>query len=452
MEHEEFTRCLLEALEADDTETLRDLIDDAHPADIAAAASDLDLPELWRILTTLSTEDRAETFGYLSPERQIALAQTLDRRQLAHFFRHMSADERADLYNQLDAEQQEAILPSLAQAERDDIRQLASYEEGTAGAIMTSDYSVLVPGLNASEAIQRLRSEAPDKETIYQSYVVDADRRLLGTVSLRDLILARAKTPVAELMKEDVIFGRVNDSQEETAARISKYDLIALPIVDQDDRLIGIVTYDDAMDVVEQEATEDFHRVGTVSALDSSVREASIPLLYQKRIVWLVILIFANAFSGAGISFFEDTIQAHVALVFFLPLLIASSGNAGSQSATLTVRAMAVGEIHMRDWGRMLGRELLVALLLGLTMALAVSVLGIFRGGAEIALVVALTMIAIVVFGSLLGLSLPFVLRIFNLDPATASTPLVTSLADIAGVVIYFSLATWLLALPASPA
>lgn len=448
MEHDEFAQRIQEALAGDDADELRQLLADIHPADIAYAANELDLPELWRILTTLSTEDRAETFGYLSPERQIALAHTLDRRQLAHFFRHMSADERADLYNQLDPEQQEAILPSLAQAERDDIRKLSSYEEDTAGAIMTSEYSTLVPGLTASEAIQRLRQEAPDKETIYQSYVVDSERRLLGTVSLRDLIVARSRTPVSELMTTDVISGYVNDDKEDVAARISKYDLIALPIVDEYERMVGIVTYDDAMDVAEEEATEDFQRVGTVSSLESSVREASIRMLYQARIFWLVILIFANAFSGAGIAFFEETIEAHVALVFFLPLLIASSGNAGSQAATLTVRAMATGDIQVRDWGRMLGRELLVALLLGLTMALAVSVLGILRGGAEIAMVVALTMIAIVVIGSLLGLSLPFVLRIFDLDPATASTPLVTSLADVAGVVIYFSLATWLLALP----
>ncbi len=448
MEHEEFAERLRETLQAGDDDALEALLGNIHPADIGHAADDLDLPELWRVLTTLSTEDRAETFGYLSPERQIALAQTLDRRQLAHFLRHMSADERADLFNQLDVEQQEAVLPSLAQAERDDIRQLSSYEEGTAGAVMTSEYSVLVPGLNASEAIQRLRQEAPDKETIYQSYVVDSDRKLLGTVSLRDLIVAKARTPVADLMTTDVISGRVDDEQEEVAGRISKYDLMALPIIDDQERLVGIVTYDDAMDVAEREATEDFQRVGTVSSLESSVREATIGMLYNARIYWLVILIFANAFSGAGIAYFEDTIEAHVALVFFLPLLIASSGNAGSQAATLTVRAMAVGDVQLRDWGRMFGRELLVALLLGLTMALAVSVLGIFRGGAEIAMVVALTMITIVVIGSLLGLSLPFVLRVFNLDPATASTPLVTSLADVAGVLIYFSIATWLLTLP----
>lgn len=449
MEFEEFIQRLDEVLAGDDASALLQLLEDVHPADIAHALNERDLSEVWRVLTTLQTADRAETFGYLEPETQVALAQTLDRRQLAHFFRHMDADERADLYNKLDSEQQEAIMPSLAQAERDDIRQLAGYEEGTAGAIMTSDYATLTPGLTASEAIQHLRREAPDKETIYQAYVIDSQRKLLGTVSLRDLIIARAGKPVAELMVTDVITANVHEPQENVASRISRYDLIALPVLDDRERLVGIVTYDDAMDVAEAEASEDFHRVGSVGALDTSVRAAGVPLLYQKRVMWLLVLVFGNIFAGAGIAYFEDTIAAHVALVFFLPLLIDSGGNAGSQSATLMVRALATGDVVLKDWGRMLGRELSVASLLGITMAIAVSVLGIFRGGPEIAVVVSMTMILIVIVGSMVGMSLPFLLHRFGFDPATASAPLITSIADLCGVVIYFSIATWLLTLPA---
>ena len=449
MDLEQLRLQIQDALAAGDSDALGRAIEEVHAADLARALDECEPADIWAVLTRLSADDRAETFGYLEPERQVALAQSLDRRQLAHIFRHMSSDERADLFNRLDEEQQEAVLPSLAQAEREDIRQLAGYEAGTVGAIMTSEYATLLPGSTASEAIHRLRQVAPDTETIYQAYVVDRDRRLVGTVSLRDLIVARAWMRVSDLMVTDIIQCHVGEPRQTAAQMISRYDLLALPVVDEEERLVGIVTYDDAMDVAEEEATQDFHRVGTVTDLDASVREASIGLLYQKRVFWLVVLIFANAFSGAGIALFEDTIQAHVALVFFLPLLIASSGNAGSQSATLTVRAMATGDVQVRDWGRMLGRELMVAFLLGLTMAFAVSLLGIVRGGAEIAAVVALTMVAIVIFGSLLGLSLPFVLRVFNLDPATASTPLVTSLSDVAGVVIYFSIASWLLTLPA---
>lgn len=436
------------ALAETDAQALRDVVEHVHPADLAEVLDHFDPGPIWRVLVALDAHERAETFAYLVPERQVALAQTLDRRQLAHIFRHLSSDDRVDLFNRLDSEQQEELLPSLAQAEREDIRQLAGHEEGTAGAVMTSEYATLTPELTAAQAIARLRLEAPDKETIYQAYVIDSDRRLLGTVSLRDLITARSNERVAELMISDVISRPVSESQQEVASLIAKYDLLALPIVDDNERLVGIVTYDDAMDVAEEEATEDFHRVGTVAALESSMREAGVRLLYRKRVAWLVLLVFANALSGTGISFFEETIAAHVTLVFFLPLLIASSGNAGAQSATLTVRALATGDIDPRDWGRMFGRELLVAILLGATMGIVVSTLGVVRGGVDIAVVVALTMVLVVVVGSLIGMCLPFALERFGLDPATASVPLVTSLADICGVLIYFSLASRLLQMP----
>ncbi|MFU8822242.1 MAG: magnesium transporter, partial [Gammaproteobacteria bacterium] len=199
------------------------------------------------------------------------------------------------------------------------------------------------------------------------------------------------------------------------------------------------------MDVIQEEATEDFHKVGTVGKLDSSVRDASIGLLYRKRIGWLVLLVFGNLLSGAGIHYYEDTIAAVVALVFFLPLLIGSSGNAGSQAATLMVRALATGDVMLKDWGKMLGREILIAILLGLTMALAVSSIGWYRGGPGVALAVALTMVLVVLVGSLIGMSLPFVLSRFKLDPATASAPLVATLADASGVFIYFAVATAIL-------
>lgn len=448
MDNETLTATVREILANRDITALRELLDDAHPANIAACISELEGADIWRVLSALPNERRTEVFGYLPPSEQVKLANSLNRRNLAEIFLYMSSDERADLFNRLNQEQQEALLPGLAQAERDDIRNLASHEEGTAGAIMTSDYATLAPHLTAFEAIQSLRHEAPDKETIYQAYVIDRERRLLGTVSLRDLIVAPTHARVADLMVEDVIFSNIADRQEEVAHKISKYDLIALPIVDADTRLVGIVTYDDAMDVAEEEATEDFHRVGTIGKIEGSVREASVPLMYRKRVFWLVALVFGNLLSGMGIAYYEDTIMTYVVLVFFLPLLIASAGNAGAQASTLMVRALATGDIQMRDWGKMLGREFGVAGLLGLTMALTVSVIGVARGGPEIAIVVGLTMVLVVVVGSVIGMSLPFLLSRFKLDPATASTPLVSSIADVAGVLIYFTIATWVLMIP----
>lgn len=435
------------ALESDTTHLVRDQLEDVHPADYAAALTEFAPADLWDLLTVLPRAEQAEVFGYLPAEVQVNLAITISRRKLSPIIRQMSPDERADLFNRLTDEEQEALLPALAQAEREDLLRLTSYEEGTAGAIMTSDYAMLSPELTVREAIEVLRREAPDKETIYSAYVVDKARQLIGVVSLRDLILAPVTMQVDDLMNHDPIHANVDMPQEEVAALIAKYDLLALPIVNPENQMVGIVTHDDAMDVAAEEATEDFHKTATIGKLETSVKDAGIGLLYRKRVLWLVILVFGNIFSGAGIAYFEGTIAGHLALLFFLPLLIGSSGNAGAQSGTLMVRALATGEIKLRDWGSMLGKECLVAGLLGLTMAAAVVGLGWLRGGYDIAIVVSVTMMLVVVVGSLIGLSLPFLLSKFNLDPATASGPLITSIADVAGVVLYFSIATWYLGL-----
>lgn len=447
MEYPVLVDTLRTALENDKTHLIREQLEDVHPADYAAALTEFIATDLWRLLTALPRAEQAEVFGYLPAEVQVELAITVSRRKLSPIIRQMSSDERADLFNQLTDKQRDSLLPALAHAEREDLLRLTAHEEGTAGAIMTSDYALLPPDLTVLEALDVLRREAPDKETIYSSYVVDKARQLIGVVSLRDLILAPVSMQVDELMNHDPIFAHVDMPQEEVAALIAKYDLLALPIINDEHQMVGIVTYDDAMDVVQQEATEDFHKTATIGKLESSVKNASISLLYRKRVFWLVVLVFGNIFSGAGIAYFEETIASYLALLFFLPLLIASSGNAGAQSGTLMVRALATGDIKLRDWGSLLAKECLVAGLLGVTMSVAVIGLGYWRGGYDIAIVVAFTMMLVVMVGSLIGLSLPFLLSRFNLDPATASGPLITSIADVAGVVLYFSIATWYLGL-----
>ncbi|KPP82474.1 MAG: magnesium transporter MgtE [Oceanicaulis sp. HLUCCA04] len=416
-----------------------------HPADIAAALSEIDPAEAWKLLCALPVTVQANVFGYIEPELQAETIEHMTRPQLTALITEMDADDRADVYNRLSEDQQEMILPALAHVERENIRRLAAYEEGTAGAIMTSDYATLKPELTAKEAIAQLRREAPDKETIYRTYVLKDDRELIGTVRLTDLILAPPSRTIADLMDDDPVYVNVDDDQEDVARTVAKYDILAVPVVDAQHHLLGIVTHDDAMDALEEEATEDFLRLGAHGDIDESVRSAGIFTLYRARIVWLVLLVFGNLLSGFGIAYFEDIIAAHIALIFFLPLLIASGGNAGAQAATLMVRALATGEVRSRDWGRMLGREFLVAAALGLTMALAVSGIGVFRGGTDIAMVVASSMIIIVLVGSLIGMSLPFVLSRLKLDPATASAPLVTSIADATGVVIYFTIASFVL-------
>jgi magnesium transporter len=419
-----------------------------HPADLADALQEMGPGDAWIALRQVDPGCQADVFGYLEPGFQTSLAMVTPRADLAAIVMEMKADERVDLYKGLSEEQREALMPALAHAEREDIRRLSSYAEGTAGAIMTSDYAALSPDLSATMALTVLRMEAPDKETINRAYVIGQDRSLLGSVRLQDLITAPAHANVADIMEVNTHAIHVDDDVEDAARRIAHYDVIALPVVDDGGRLVGIITHDDALDVMEAEATDDFHRVGTVTNLVSSVGTASIAMLYRARIAWLMLLVFGNIFSGAGIAYFEDTIAANLALMFFLPILIASGGNAGSQSATLMVRALGTGEIGAADWSRMLGRELAVGILLGLSMACAIAAIGVLRGGPQIALVIALSMVLIVIVGSLIGMLLPFALSRFNMDPATASTPLVTSIADATGVLIYFSIAKSILVMP----
>ncbi len=432
-------------LREDQTQAIREFLEQQELADIAALIEELDEGDDLTVLRLLSLHDQAEMLGYLRGSSQVALATRIPRRELVALMTAMSHDERADLFKQLDEEAQEAILPALSKAEREDLRRLAAYEEWTVGSVMTSDYATLMPEMTSTQAIEALRAQAIEAETIYYAYIIDDSRKLVGVVSLRDLLTARPRQQVHEIMDREPVWMRADGEQEDAARLISRYDLLALPVLDNNDRLVGIVTADDAMDVAEEEVTEDFYKGSIVQPIELSVAEATIAMLYRARIFWLVLLVFGNIFSGAGIAYFEDTIAEHLSLLFFLPLLIASGGNAGTQSATLMVRALATGDVRPADFGKLLGREIAIALALGLTMAVAVSVIGVWRGGPDIAVVVALAMVTIVLMGALIGMSLPFIFAKIDRDPAAASGPLVTSIADVLGVLIYFTIAARLL-------
>lgn len=436
---------LIELTHSSDKKAIREIFAQYHHADFADIVNVMPVTEAHQLILMLPLQGQSDLFHYIEAEHQAAIARLMTRNELAALFSSMESDERADLFNRLSKEQQYSVLPGLAQVEREDIRLLASYPEETAGAIMTSDYATLREDWTVKHALKRLRLEAPDKETIYQTYVIDEQRQLLGIVSLRELILASPDTSIADLMRKEVIAAKVDDDQEQVASTIQHYDLLALPVLDAEFKLVGIVTYDDAMDAAQAEATEDAQKSASVAVLQHPLNKIGFIELYKKRIGWLVLLVFGSLLSGAGIAIFEDVIAAHVALVFFMPLLVGSGGNAGSQSAALMVRALATGEVLLKDWAKVLGRECLVAAALGLTMGITVFALGLFRGGAEIAAVVSLAMLSVVIIGSLIGLCLPFLLSRLKLDPATASGPLVTTIVDACGVLIYFGFASSLL-------
>lgn len=408
------------------------------------------------ILASLSLEQRvhlfqqlhaaSEVMSFLTLEQQIELTEQLPIASAVNILDGMHSDDFIDVFKRLNTQLQQQLIQKLSIQSLAELKLLAAYVEGTAGALMSANYMTLAAELTMDQALQHLRTAAGEQDTLYLIYVVNTQNQLIGVISLREMIQAAPEATISETMQHDVIVGHVFDDQENIAKILAYYDFIALPIVDDAQHLLGIVTYDDAMDILRDEATEDMFKSSAVTPLEhQSIKTAPILRLYRSRVFWLVILVFGSLLSGFGIAHFEDLIAENIVLVFFLPLLVGSGGNAGSQSATLMVRALATGDVQMKDWFMLLGRETFVALCLGGTMAVAVSILGYFRGDIMVAVVLALSMLGIVMMGCLIGMSLPFILKQLKLDPASASAPLVTSICDATGVVVYLFIASQLL-------
>lgn len=443
MQHQEKIQQLHESLLTGNN-NIHQLLQQLNIADQARILSELGPAE--RYLQFQQLERQAEVLEFLPLAMQIQLAYQFPPDQLASLMDAMHSDDFIDLYKQMPYEIQQQLLGKLSTQSLQVLRELHAYPEETAGALMSSDFITLAPELNMRQAIEVLREIAGNHDTLYLIYIVDAQQHLLGVISLRQIIQAAPDATIAEVMTTDVVYATVDEDQEQVARTLAYYDFIALPVVDAAQKLVGIITYDDAMDIAEAESTEDILKSGAVTPLNElSLKTAPIFSLYQKRVFWLVILVFGSLLSGIGIAHFEEIIASHIVLVFFLPLLVGSGGNAGSQSATLMVRALTTGDVQFKDWFSLLGRESLVALCLGGTMAIAVSILGYIRGDWMVAVVLALSMLGIVLMGCLIGMSLPFILNKLKLDPASASAPLVTSICDATGVIIYLFIASKLL-------
>ena len=415
-----------------------------HPADSAELLLHLSAQDRSAIVPLLPPESLALILEQMDQDEMGQVVQYLESEALVEVLGEMAPDMAADLLGEMEDTEVATYLEQMEDAAQ--IAPLLAYEEDTAGGIMNPLKPMLRRHMTVAEATDFLREHYEDQRELHYLYVLDRHGRLIGVISLRAMLVARPEQTLGELMSPDVISVMPETDQEEVARLLARYDLLALPVVDAEGHMLGIVTHDDVVDVAEEEATEDFHKFGSIQDAVFNPLEATAIFLYRKRIIWLFALVFMNVFSGAAIATFEETIEAVVALVFFLPLLIDSSGNAGSQSATLMVRALATGDVRMSDWARLIGKELFVALLLGATMAAGVALIASYRAP-DIILVVSLTMVCVVLVGSLVGLTLPFIFTRLGLDPATASAPLITSIADISGVIIYFSIATWYLGL-----
>ena len=439
---------ILLLLRGSGAESVRAYAEEAHPADIAEQLSEADPEEVRDILEALDAETGASVFSHLPEPEQVATLRLLGRDECASLFSEMPPDDRALLYRHLPDELQERVMPALARAEREDIRRLASYPEGTAGSIMTSDYATLSPDITAGEAVERLRQAAPDKETIYYAYVVNRARRLIGFVSLKDLIVARRDTRVRDLLHEDPVMIRADEDREEAARKISKYDLIALPVVNRDGSIVGIITHDDVIDVISAEHTEDIEKLSAIAGSHEGgdYLAASPWRHYLRRVGWVVVLGILGIGAGAIVQHFTPLLTRHVALAAYMTMLAAAGGNTGNQSAAMVVCGLATHEITPRDLPRILRKEFLVSLMLGGALALVVGLFSaLWRHEQAVALVVACAVAAQVVTAVLVGVLLPMGAVRLKLDPAVVASPALATVVDLTGLLIYFSIAAAIL-------
>ena len=412
-----------------------------HSADVGELLGELPDEEAGKLLVGLPVERRVEVFEQLEVQDQVRLVYALGAETLAPIVAAMASDDRADLVSELPPEHVSSLLTLLPPEEAKDVALLANYEEESAGGIMTSEFVRLSPTDTAAQAIERVRAQATRRETVHALYVLDDDGRLVGVVSVTNLILSPPDDPISAVMYDNPITVSVDTDQETVVTQLRHYDFLAIPVLDRQGRMVGIVTHDDVLDVAMEEADEDAQRMAGVEPLEGPYFSTALMTLVRKRAVWLTVLFATGLVAGSILRGFEEALQKTVALVYFLPLIIAAGGNTGSQSATLVVRGIAMGEMRFRDTWRILKRELISGVLLGVLLGALGLGVALVWGKQDVALVVLLTLIAVVTVGSLLGCTLPLLLDRIGIDPAITSSPLVAALVDVLGILIYVLLA-----------
>lgn len=433
---------LREMLQLGDKGGLREFLDAVHPAASAEVLENVSPEEIWQVLANAPFERQAEVFGYFDPVLQMVLVESVDRPHLSKLIETMAPDDRVDLLERMDPDHVDALLPLMAQAERNDIRRLLSYPDGSAGAIMTTDYASLPETITVAEALEQLRRQAPDRETIYYVYILDENRRLDGFITLRTLILSRPNALLSDIMERDVFAVRVDDDQEKVAQEMAKYDFLAMPVVDHQNRLVGIITHDDVLDVMQEEADEDLYRAGAIQPLEDSYLATPLKSIIWKRGIWLVGLLATGFLSATVLKHVRPGAEQIEWMMVFLPLVLASGGNSGSQSATLVIRALNLETLTHLESRRLVLRELSMATALGAVLMCEAFVLAMFLEHSSRALVVGLTVFLLVWMGAVAGALLPLIFKRLGMDPAMMSNPLIAALVDISGGVIYFNIAT----------
>ena len=434
--------------------TIRDILSTMNPADIASVFDEMEEERLPLLFRLLPKELAAEAFVEMEPEAQELLIRGFSDSELREVLDELYVDDAVDIVEEMPANVVRRILSQADPQMRKEINEILRYPENSAGSIMTTEYVSLRPNMTVEESILRIRRTGVDKETIYTCYVTK-NRTLIGLVTVKDLLLAQDdETTIEEIMETNVISVNTHTDQEEVARMFSKYDFLALPVVDAESRMVGIVTFDDAMDVMEDEVTEDMEIMGGMTPSDKTYLRSTVFDLFKHRIPWLMLLMVSATFTGLIISGFENALAAQVVLTAFIPMLMDTGGNSGSQSSVTIIRALSLGEVEFRDLPRVIWKEIRTAVLCGVTLACAcflkiMLVDHLLMGNTEVtwlvALVVCVTLALTVLVAKIIGCSLPLFAKKLGFDPAVMASPFITTIVDALSLLVYFGIASALL-------
>ena len=425
------------------------LINSLNHVDIADFLQQLSDIPLYKVFRMLKKDIAADVFAELDSEFQQQIIDSMKDSEISSFIDTLAMDDTVNMLEEFPANVVDRILKSTTPELRKEINRFLKYPEGSAASVMTSEFVRIKSHFTVAEAVSYIRKTGIDKETVYVIYVTDSSRKLLGIVELKDLLFSAEDATIESIMDSAVISASTHDDQETVANMISKYDLLALPIVDSESRLVGIVTVDDALDVISEEATEDIEKMGAIVPSDKPYLKIGVFETWLKRIPWLLVLMISAAFTGSIITHYESALAQVVILTAFIPMLMGSGGNAGGQASVTIIRSLSLGEVRMGNIFRILWKELRVSLLCGLTLSVVAfgKVMLIDRASVGVASVVALALLSTVVLANLVGASLPILAKRIKLDPAVMASPFITTIVDAASLVIYFFFATKILGL-----
>ncbi len=438
---------ILELLEEKKIAELKTLLGEMNPADIATLLSLLSEDHLPIIFRILPKELAAETFAYIDGDIQEILITAFSDKELKEVIDNLFLDDTVDLIEEMPASVVKRILRHTQPEKRRKINELLNYPKDSAGSIMTIEYIDLKKNMTVQNAFSRIRRTGINKETIYTCYVTNEKRELIGTVSVKDLLLAEYEDTIGEIMETKPIYVSTHEDQEEVAKYFDKYDLLALPVVDKEERLVGIITIDDAMDVLQEENTEDMEVMAAITPTDKPYMKTGVFETWKKRIPWLLLLMISATFTGRIITYYEAALGAYVILTAYIPMLMDTGGNAGSQTSVTIIRGLSLGEINYKDIFKIVGKELLVSLCCGITLALAnfAKLMILDKVGLSISLIVCTTLVATVIVAKLVGCSLPILAKRIGFDPAVMASPFITTIVDAISLIIYFQVASYTL-------